>query len=311
MLASLLSACRAFAALTSPPTLGRALPECPTESKLKSEGSQPVQWSIHNSLRVSVQLFWVSFEGSEVKMEKLGPGDRTTVSTYGGHAWRIRSAQGGPSPRRSSTQPLEPSCAAPCMGECQQPSHLATPQPQSSLNCMLAGRREASRLLCRGDVGDGSHAEPICWLPACLMRRDGTPDALAAFAEGSWNAHPSALIPWGVATDLSELPLRFSMPESAEACGTPAVASLFHGGRPQAASLSSLRPRRARCFSRADSGYGRPSHRTTWRVFANGHSAVGAQGRKRSVTDARARRGADPAHDLTAPCCIRGWHFVR
>ena len=128
MLASLLSACRAFAALTSPPTLGRALPECPTESKLKSEGSQPVQWSIHNSLRVSVQLFWVSFEGSEVKMEKLGPGDRTTVSTYGGHAWRIRSAQGVTiAETYSSTQPLELKPCRTMYGDnaIVLPSHLA------------------------------------------------------------------------------------------------------------------------------------------------------------------------------------------
>lgn len=71
------------------------VPDCPIETAgMKSEGSKPVHWKLHNLLRVPLQLFWVSFEGIEQKMEKLGPGSETAVATYEGHAWRMRSPKG-------------------------------------------------------------------------------------------------------------------------------------------------------------------------------------------------------------------------
>ena len=70
-----------FAALTPSLERRRLLPDCPEESPIVSNGNQPVKWRLHNTARVPLQLLWVSFEGNEQKMEKVGPGERTTVET--------------------------------------------------------------------------------------------------------------------------------------------------------------------------------------------------------------------------------------
>ena len=189
---------------------------CPEESPLESLGNRPVKWKLHNTARVPLQLVWISFEGKEQKMEKIGPGDVTTIETYEGHAWRARSLQGVLiAQAKASDSPLT---LAPCKDMYGDDASTLTPTLAHA--AAAAGRRGVKSRWQGGTLlGALAHCNPWRYLSrqtpftglhvvCALHEADGhEPDAIAIFADGFWSAEPSAIVPWGVASTVDDLAL--------------------------------------------------------------------------------------------------------
>lgn len=162
---------------------------------MTSTGSVAVHWKVHNSARVPLQLFWVSFDGLEQRMEKIGPGDHSTIETYQGHAWRLRSPQGIlVAEVHSSSEPFK---VAPCeqiygSDAIVLPSNLAhgIVASEQDLRHRWQGAALQEALLRCDPWRFLSHEEPfIGFHVLCMLRKeeDDEPDALALFGEGQWS----------------------------------------------------------------------------------------------------------------------------
>lgn len=163
-----------------------------------------------------MQLFWVSFDGVEQTMEKVGGGDNATIETYEGHAWRVRSPSGVlVAQARSSSSLLT---LMPCKQ--MHGKHAVVLPPRiadiyvtaeasvrdrwhgDALSAALAAC-DPWRYLSRAAMFIGFHV--LCFLRHGEAAGSHTPEGIAVFSEGQWSEQPHAIIPWVDIADSSEL----------------------------------------------------------------------------------------------------------
>jgi hypothetical protein len=269
-----------------PPKSRSLLPSCPTETPIASSGSRAVEWKVSNHARVPLQMFWISFEGAEQKMEKLGPGENSTVMTFEGHAWRLRSPQGVlVAQSKSSSIPLH---VHPCQ-EMHGADAIALPSDvartlaatedgvyerwaDATLTPALA-KCQPWTFLSREAAFMGFHV-------LCILRSEGEADAVAVFSEGLWSDAPTVILPWGAATDLAQLALLvqhgLSLPRRA--------AHLQPSGffTPDGLRLTSLdallRCQSVLLYEGGQWIWPPIAVNHTWSVYANGHAVSDAHG---------------------------------
>ena len=193
------------------------LDSCPTETPMTSEGHKPVAWVLHNPSRIPLQVFWISFQGFEQKMDSVRGGDNTTLDTFEGHAWRVRSPDGTLVAQARSSQ--EPLLLKPCKELYGGSYELHV--PPALLRATTALQKLVDRTW-QGDVLDSALAEcrpwrflsretsfvgchVLCVLKDIPGRTLRPPAAIAVFADGLWSERPSAIVPVGAVTGFDEL----------------------------------------------------------------------------------------------------------
>jgi hypothetical protein len=193
----------AFGLLSEMPQPSATLTSCPTEETMTSSGNTQVKWRVNNHGRIALKLFWVSFSGTEQFMERALASDTVTLTTYAGHAWRVRAADGTlVAQAHASSEPLH---VSPCR-EMYGAYELVLPPQLKSTAAALRARVDATW---RGEALNRSlhGCDPWRFLSAtpyyglhvlCVHGADGdaeTPAAASVFADGLYSATPSALLP--------------------------------------------------------------------------------------------------------------------
>ena len=189
-----------------------AMPPCPTKTAILSDGNKPVSWRVHNPMRIPMHIFWVGFTGDEQRMDSVRGCDNTSIETYVGHAWRLRTPDGIlVAEAKSSVEPFVLQQCSEAYGahKVHLPRALADVAAKQLLAVSEHWRGEALagalaacdpwRFLSAEGPFVGCHV--LCTLPATGV----TPPAIALFADGKWSERPSALLPAGAADSLQDL----------------------------------------------------------------------------------------------------------
>ena len=213
----MISTSRPFAGLSDDSALGTdkasAHYSCPTKtSALKSDGSTPVEWTVHNPGRLSMHLFWVTFEGEEQVMETISGSDQIVVNTYAGHAWRVRSPQGVlVAEALASSETLTLQDCSEMYGDdaavLNRPTAQLLAKFQPRVEAHWQGTALSSTLRgCDPWRFLSSEATFIGFHVLCLLSGAGSAlDAVAVFVDGLRSEDPVAIVALGPAQDFDDL----------------------------------------------------------------------------------------------------------
>lgn len=285
-----LSAINGFARLHHPQAVASSQPACPEPASTVSAGSRAVKWKVLNHIRSSIRLSWVNFEGNEQVMETIGPGEHSVINTYDGHAWRARSPQGVlVAQAKASDEPLD---LWPCLGMYGADKLVLEPElaerlssPGRVVHERWQGERLASALARCDPWRFLSKESPfIGFHVACVLQSSGAesdpdvehPRALAIFSDGGWHERPTAVLPWGAATDLAELVLlvqhALGLPRRAPHLQLPGWFSTSGLRLTSLGDILSFGPAPALLFEGGQWIWPPIAVGHTWTVHANGHA---------------------------------------
>jgi VHL beta domain len=75
--------------ITDTPTIDA--PEGQTVSRTSTEG---VMIQFANQAREPVLIYWVDFNGNEIKYGRIEPGERIALNSFSGHLWVVKTTSG-------------------------------------------------------------------------------------------------------------------------------------------------------------------------------------------------------------------------